>query len=133
MNKKIFRFILAALFIVSIFSIGACSSEETSQPAKKITLPKHEQETGSMPAGEPAEGKSTIEETPIVEPPAESAPQAEQAPGSAEPEQSSGTAKESGMESVPPTPESESAVVEEPEIPEGSGAEEVPQPPAPGK
>lgn len=80
MNKKVIRLLLMGLMAVSMFFMGACSSEESSKPEKKITIPKPAATQKEQPQVQQKPVTSTIEETPIVAPPAEQST-SEQAPG----------------------------------------------------
>ena len=126
MNKKAIRFIMVGLLIASITFIGACSSEETSQPAKEITMPKHE-EAKEIPTAPALEKKSKIEETPIVESAPVMATEEKTAaivePAATEPQQTFGTVQDAGMENVPPAPEAESEVTVTEDAGEPEGAQ----------
>jgi hypothetical protein len=122
MNRKIIKYILAALLIAMISLIGACSSEEPTQPAKESAAPQP-QETTQTQAVPAVEKKARIEETPIVEETPMAEPSAQEAmkeavpetpeqTESAEPVQSFGTVQEPGMENAPPAPEAESQITE---------------------
>jgi hypothetical protein len=132
MDRKNIRFILAA-FLIGMFSvIGACSSEETTQPAKESAAPQP-QDTMQTPAVPAIEKKARIQETPIVEetPMAEPSAQGsveEPMTESVEPVQSFGTVQEPGMGNAPPAPEPESQVTET----EGMVVHEGVQPPRGG-
>ena len=138
MDRKIIRYILAALLIAMISVIGACSSEETTQPAKESAAPQP-QETMQTPAVPAVEKKARIEETPIVEETPMTKPSAQEAMDetvtetpeqteNAEPVQSFGTVQEPGMQNAPPAPEAESQITET----EGAVVHEGVQPPRGG-